>query len=88
MFEHDSAELSARRHVLGFASEEVRSLPEFPAEGLTKEARRNFSEAEKLALIEEPGDASNKRKLRIKGTHYENNSTSEIAQMIMPLKGL
>lgn len=77
----------SRRHVLGFAAEEVRSLPEFP-EGLTKEARRNFSEAEKLALIDEPGDASNKRKLRIKGTHYENNSVGEIAQMIMPLKGL
>lgn len=80
-------EHSAHRHVLGFASEEVRSLPEFP-EGLTKESRRNFSEAEKLALIEEPGSASNKHRLRIKGTHYEDNSSSEIAQMIMPLKGL
>lgn len=83
----ETPEVTARRHVLGFASEEVRSLPEFP-DGLTKEARRHFSEAEKLALIEEPGEASNKRKLRIKGTHYESNSTSEIAQMIMPLKGL
>lgn len=85
--DRETPEVAARRHVLGFASEEVRSLPEFP-DGLTKEARRNFSEAEKLALIEEPGEASNKRKLRIKGTHYETNSTSEIAQMIMPLKGL
>lgn len=84
MFEHESA-----RHVLGFASEDIRSLPEFEVEGgLTKEARKNFSEREKLALIDEPGEASNKHRLRIKGTHYESNSTSEIAQMIMPLKGL
>lgn len=87
MFEPESPEVAARRHVLGFAAEDVKSLPEFP-EGLSKEARRHFSEAEKLALIEEPGNASNRRKLRIKGTHYESNSTSEIAQMIMPLKGL
>lgn len=37
-----------------------------------KEARkRNWSEAEKLAIIDEPGEARNKNRLDLAGTMYE-----------------
>lgn len=54
----------------------------------SKEARRDFSEREKMALIDEDGEAHNAHKVDVKGTHYETQTPSEIAMMIMPLKGL
>ena len=54
---------------------------------IDKESRRDFSEREKWALIEEDGEAHNARKIDVKGTHYENQSADEIAMLIMPLKG-
>lgn len=53
-----------------------------------KTARRDFSEREKYALIEEDGEARNVHKLDTTGTHYEDQSAAEIARMILPLKGL
>lgn len=76
-------------HVLGSKGEEITFLPSLdePA-GISKEARRDFNSFEKQSLIDEDGQASNRVKIDVKGTHYETSSTSEIAQMIMPLKGL
>ena len=75
--------------LLGDKNEDLRFLPVLEeSEAITKNARRNFNEREKIALIEEDGAASNRTKIDVAGTHYEDSSASEIAQMIMPLKGL
>lgn len=78
-------------HLLGAADEQLDFFPALSSPEnlvISKEARRDFSEREKRALIEEDGEAVNKKKLNIKGTHYENSSVAEIAQMILPMKGL
>lgn len=81
--------MSDFRHVLGNKEEILEFLPDLEeAEGIVKDARRNFNPLEKQALIEEDGQASNRQKIDVAGTHYEHSSASEIAQMIMPLKGL
>ena len=77
-------------HLIGIKNEKIELVPSFD-NGFEKDSRRHLSEREKLALIEEaPGViASNfQDKADISGTHYEKNTVSEIAQMIMPLKGL
>lgn len=74
-------------HIIGAKDEEISLLPDL-AMGIEKDSRRHFTEREKLALIEEDGEASNATKLDIAGTHYENQSSADIAMMIMPLKGL
>jgi hypothetical protein len=74
-------------HLIGSKDEELRLLPDL-SNGFEKDARRNFSEMEKMALIEEDGAATNTKKLDIKGTHYENQSASEIALTILPMLGL
>lgn len=75
--------------LLGDKSETLSFLPSLnePSK-MTKDARRKFNEREKIALIEEDGQASNRSKIDVQGTHYESSSASEIAQMILPLKGL
>lgn len=76
-------------HVLGDKGEVLGFLPDLEeSEGIVKDARRHFNPLEKQALIEEDGEASNRGKIDVAGTHYEHSSASEIAQMIMPLKGL
>lgn len=75
--------------LLGDKGEELQFLPTLDdAEGITKDSRRHFNEREKSDLIEESGKATNHNKINVQGTHYEDSSVSEIAQMIMPLKGL
>lgn len=80
--------LDALSHLLGTKDEEITFLPDLSHEGLNKVARRHFTEREKIALIEEDGAASNAHKVDVKGTHYENQSASEIAMMILPMLGL
>lgn len=76
-------------HIIGSKDEAVRFLPDLSKpRNIEKDARRDFSEREKYALIEEDGAASNAHKIDTKGTHYETQSASEIAMMIMPMKGL
>ena len=75
-------------HLIGSKDEEVRFLPDLSKKPIDKESRRDFSEREKWALIEEEGEAHNAAKIDVKGTHYESQSANEIAMMIMPLKGL
>jgi len=74
-------------HLIGDKDEDVSFLPAI-VNGFQKDARRHFTEREKLALIEENGEAANVHRLNIKGTHYENQTAAEIAMSIMPLKGL
>lgn len=71
-------------HLIGAKDEAVRFLPDLSP--MEKDARRNFSEREKYALIEEDGAASNAHKIDTKGTHYEDQSASDI-YLLMP-KGL
>ena len=75
-------------HIIGSKDEEVHFLPDLSISPIGKEARRDFSEREKWALIEEDGEAHNASKIDVKGTHYESQTADEIAMMIMPLKGL
>lgn len=75
-------------HLIGSKDDDVRFLPDLSATTITKDARRHFTEREKLSLIEERGAASNAHKIDVKGTHYENQSPDEIAMAILPLKGL
>lgn len=75
-------------HVLGSKDETVRFLPDLSRKTIQKDARKDYSEMEKHALIEEDGQASNRSKVDVKGTHYESQSAAEIAMSIMPLKGL
>lgn len=75
-------------YLLGDKNEELNFLPDLDDSKITKDARRHFNEREKVALIEEDGQASNRVKIDVTGTHYEDSSVSEIAQMILPLKGL
>ena len=75
-------------HLIGVKNEKIELVPSFDS-GFEKDSRRRLSEREKANLIDEDGLASNfSEKADIAGTHYQNNSASEIAQMIMPLKGL
>lgn len=75
--------------LLGDKNESLRFLPELDEpQTMTKDARRHFNEREKISLIEEDGQASNRGKIDVAGTHYEDSSVNEIAQMILPLKGL
>ena len=74
-------------HIIGSKNEDIHFLPDL-SNKITKETRRDFSEREKWALIEEDGEAHNARKIDVKGTHYENQTADEIAMLIMPLKGL
>lgn len=74
-------------HILGSKDESLRMLPDLSS-GISKDSRRHYNELEKISLIEEDGEASNKHKMDIKGTHYETQSAAEIAMQIMPLKGL
>lgn len=75
--------------LLGDKSESIKFLPDIDEPGtIIKDSRRRFNEREKIALIEEDGQASNRSKIDVAGTHYESSSASEIAQMILPLKGL
>lgn len=76
------------KHLLGTKEEKLNFLPSFNDGPMEKNARRHFNEREKIALIEEPGQASNRSRIDVAGTHYEDSSVAEIAQMIMPLKGL
>lgn len=81
--------MSDFQYILGFKDEEINFLPALEeAEGIKKDARKSFNPLEKQALIEEDGSASNRSKIDVAGTHYEHSTASEIAQMIMPLKGL
>lgn len=77
-------------HLLGAKDEEIRMLPDLAPKraALSKAARRRFDEREKLALIEEPGEASNADRIDVAGTHYETQSASEIAMSILPMLGL
>lgn len=75
-------------HLIGSKNESINFLPDLSVRGIEKDARRNFSELDKFALIEEDGQASNAHKIDVKGTHYENQSADEIAMMILPMKGL
>ena len=75
-------------HLIGSKDEDVRFLPDLSKKSIEKDSRRDFSEREKLALIEEDGEAHNAHKVDVKGTHYENQTAAEIALMILPLKGL
>lgn len=74
-------------HVIGSKTEDLHFLPDLKG-GFQKDSRRNFSEREKWALIEEDGNATNAQKIDVKGTHYENQTPAEIAMSIMPLLGL
>lgn len=75
--------------LLGDKNEELSFLPNLEeSSSITKDSRRHFNEREKIALIEEDGQASNRAKIDVAGTHYEDSSANEIAQMILPLKGL
>lgn len=75
-------------HLIGIKDEDVHFLPDLSSKPVGKHARRDFSEREKYALIEEDGEAHNVHKLDTTGTHYEDQSAAEIARMILPLKGL
>jgi DNA polymerase elongation subunit (family B) len=77
----------ALSHLIGSKDEDVRFLPTLHT-GIEKDARRQFSEREKYALIEEDGEASNAHKVDVKGTHYESQDASEIALTMLPLMGL
>jgi len=77
-------------HLIGTKNEKITLVPSFD-NGFEKDSRRRMSEREKANLIDENIGviASNfGSKSDITGTHYEKNTASEIAQMIMPLKGL
>ena len=74
-------------HIIGSKDEDVRFLPDLSKKPIEKDARRDYSEREKWALIEEEGEAHNASKIDVTGTHYEGQTPQEIAQMIMPLKG-
>jgi hypothetical protein len=89
-FEVEKATKNGLSHIIGSKDEDVRFLPDLSQDSaqISKESRRNFSEREKWALIEEDGEAHNAMKIDVKGTHYENQSADEIAMLIMPLKGL
>lgn len=81
--------MSDFEYILGFKEEEVSFLPILEdSDGIQKDARKSFNALEKQALIDESGAATNRSKIDVAGTHYENSSAAEIAQMIMPLKGL
>ena len=92
MFDAEDTEIekvsSDLSHIIGSKDEDVRFLPDLSKKSIDKESRRNFTEREKWALIEEDGEAHNAAKIDVAGTHYENQSANEIAMMIMPLKGL
>jgi hypothetical protein len=75
-------------HIIGCKDEELRALPDLTNLSIVKDARRRFTEREKLALIEEDGEASNTHRIDVKGTHYESQTPAEIAMSILPLKGL
>lgn len=68
---------SHRLHILGDRHEEFSMLPDLAGRKFTrieasKVARRtDWLEHEKRALIDEDGEARNKDRLDIKGTHYE-----------------
>jgi hypothetical protein len=70
-------------HLIGSKDETVRFLPDLSPQAIVKDARRNFSEREKYALIEEDGAATNAHKIDVKGTHYEDQSINDI-YMMMP----
>lgn len=55
-------------HLIGAGKERIQSLPSFDKKTASKTAA--LSEAEKLALVEEDGSASNSHKLNLSGTHY------------------
>lgn len=74
-------------HVIGSRHDDLCLLPDLDAPAFHM-ARRALSELEKASLIDERGQASNKAKLDLQGTHYEKYDPSEIAMMILPLKGL
>jgi len=77
-------------HLIGTKNEKITLVPSFD-NGFEKDSRRRMSEREKSSLIEENmGTIAHNfaGKSDITGTHYEKNTASEIAQMIMPLKGL
>lgn len=81
--------MSDFQHLLGVKNDEISFLPALEeSEGIKKDARRNFNALEKQSLIDESGSATNHHKIDVAGTHYEDSTASEIAQMIMPLKGL
>lgn len=56
-----------RDHLIGVGKDKIVSLPRL-SRTATKTAA--LSEAEKLALVEEDGSASNVHKLNLDGTHY------------------
>ena len=91
MFEEDLDYLEDINHLIGSKNEEIRILPNYN-EGFSKDARRSrLNGLQKRALIEESWGttASNfVEKGDISNTHYEKHNKSEIAMMIMPLKGL
>ena len=74
-------------HLIGSKDETVRFLPDLSPQRIEKDARRSFSEREKYALIEEDGDASNAHKIDVKGTHYEDQSVTDI-YLMMPIRGI
>ena len=67
------------RHVIGSASETISMLPKLP---VSKIARRHLTDIERQALVEEEGEASNKHKLDLAGTMYEDFSADDIARMM------
>lgn len=75
--------------LLGDKNESLRFLPALDeAEPIQKDARRHFTEREKGDLIDEGGQATNRIKIDVTGTHYEDQSVADIARQILPLKGL
>lgn len=80
--------MSDFQYLLGVKNDKINFLPSLEEEGIQKNARREFNSLEKQSLIDESGNATNHHKIDVAGTHYEDSTASEIAQMIMPLKGL
>ena len=66
------------KHILGDRDQEFEFLPQLPKRltASEKEARRVWDDHEKRALINEKGNAKNKSKLNLEGTHYQQRDVS------------
>lgn len=66
-----------RRHIIGSSNQPISFLP--------KLAGKKFTPGEKASLVNEAGDASNKHKLQLEGTHYVNKSKEDLDVMTWSL---
>lgn len=88
---HEAAEdPQALREAFEEEQERERFKRERPKMSAVREARRPHSFQERQALIDEQGEAKNKTKLDLAGTHYERKVKldDDSFDILMPLFGL